>query len=78
MVPRPTPGSRRPRVFCEGANGCLRSSLVGEHRRDHGSQKWVFWEASLGEALELKHKLEYTVKMSTKPNPQCFFSPQGP
>lgn len=45
-----------------------------EHRRDHGSQKWVFLKASLGEALELRHKLESTVRMSTEPNPQCFFS----
>lgn len=68
MPQSPTPGSRRPRVFCEGATVCLRSSLMGKHKRDHGSQKWVFLKASLEEALELKHKLESTVRMSTEPN----------
>lgn len=41
---------------------------MGERRRDHGSQKWVFLKASLGEALELRHKLESTVRISTELN----------
>lgn len=69
VPPHPTPGSRRPRVFCEVASGCLRSSLImRENRRHHGSQKRVFLKASLGEALELKHKMESTVKMGTELN----------